>query len=283
MSKPAENHPGSPAAEVRLVSSLELLADMGRDFATSLDLEGTLRRALVRITDYLDASGGALFLLDEDGAILRCEACVGESEITGLTLKSDQGIVGRSVRTNAGEVVRNARDDPAFDSSVDAETGVITRSILCAPLSVKDERIGAIELINKRTREGSGDGLFDEADLNLLEILSSSAALAILNARMAAALVEQERMRRELELAAEIQRNLLPDPPGDDFPVLGINIPARTVSGDFYDYFPLDDGRIAFCLGDVSGKGMNAALLMAKTASLFRCQRGLIPSKCHVL
>ena len=51
----------------------------------------------------------------------------------------------------------------------------------------------------------------------------------------------------------------------------GINLPARTVSGDFYDFFNLKDGRIAFCLGDVSGKGMNAALLMAKTASLFRC------------
>ena len=50
-----------------------------------------------------------------------------------------------------------------------------------------------------------------------------------------------------------------------------MNIPARTVSGDFYDILPVSDGRIAFCLGDVSGKGMNAAMLMAKTASLYRC------------
>ncbi len=267
MSEAAEKQDAAQAAAGRLTESLELLADMGRDFATSLDLEGTLHRALVRITDYLEASGGALFLLDEEGAILRCEACVGESEITGLTLKSDQGIVGRSVQTNTGAVIRKARDDPAFDSSVDALTGVTTRSILCAPLSVKDERIGAIELINKRSR----DGLFDGADLRLLEILASSAALAILNARMATALVEQERMRRELELAAEIQRSLLPAPSAADFPVHGINIPARTVSGDFFDFFTLQDGRIVFCLGDVSGKGMNAALLMAKTASLFRC------------
>src|SRR6185369_15313177 len=70
--------------------------------------------------------------------------------------------------------------------------------------------------------------------------------------------------------ASEIQRSLLP-PADPDLPIQGINRPIREVSGDFYDYFALPDGTVAFCLGDVSGKGMNAALLMAKTASLFRC------------
>src|SRR5690606_38253973 len=79
------------------------------------------------------------------------------------------------------------------------------------------------------------------------------------------------RERHELELAAEIQRDLLPQPSRRDFPVHGINIPARSVSGDFYDILRLPDGRIWFNVGDVSGKGMNAALLMAKTSSLFRC------------
>jgi sigma-B regulation protein RsbU (phosphoserine phosphatase) len=78
-------------------------------------------------------------------------------------------------------------------------------------------------------------------------------------------------VRRELELAAEIQRNLLPAPRPAPFPVFGVNVPARTVSGDFFDILPLSHQRIAFCLGDVAGKGMNASLLMAKTASLYRC------------
>lgn len=255
------------AAVSRIGSSLELLADMGRDFAGSGDIDGTLGRALQRITDYLDAEGGALFLLEDEGRILTCHSCVGQTEITGITLKSDHGIVGRCVQTNTGEIVRDVALDPSFDSSVDEQTGFTTKSILCAPLSIKDEVIGSIELINKK----GGDNLFDEGDLTLLEVLSSSAALAILNARMSEKLVEQEKVRRELELAAEIQRNLLPAEREDGFPVAGINIPARTVSGDFYDFFPLEDGRIVFCLGDVSGKGINAALLMAKTASLFRC------------
>ena len=239
---------------------------MVREFSTSMDIEATLLHALDQITDHLNAEGGALFLLEENGEILRCACCVGATEITGIRLPSTKGIIGRSVQSDQGTIVRDVSKDPDFNTEVDKETGFTTKSILCAPLSVQEEMLGAIELINKR----DGDGLFATEDLHLLEALSTSAALAILNARMAAALVEQERLKRELELAAEIQRSLLPTPPDEPFPVHGINLPARTVSGDFYDFFHLDDGRIAFCLGDVSGKGMNAALLMAKTASLFR-------------
>ena len=80
-----------------------------------------------------------------------------------------------------------------------------------------------------------------------------------------------EELQHELELAREVQKSLLPGAAGCIEGVVGQNLSAKAVSGDFYDYFRLPDGRIAFCLADVSGKGMNAALLMAKTASLFRC------------
>ncbi len=246
---------------------LELLSLLGAEFASTRDLDATLAMAVEKITRYVDAAGGALFMLDETGAKLRCHACWGATEITGMTLDADQGIVGRCVQANTGEIVRDVSRDPSFNSGVDAETGFTTRSILCAPMSVKDERIGAIELVNK----AGGDGLFADSDLQVLMGLSASAALSIVNARQAEALVEQERVKRELELAAEIQRSLLPTARPEPFPVHGINMPARTVSGDFYDFFEVEDGCICFNLGDVSGKGMNAALLMAKTASLYRC------------
>lgn len=267
------------AAGDRADSNLDLLVEMTRDFAASLDIEKTLARALDRVIEYLDAAGGALFLLENEGKNLRCCAAVGATDIAGIVMSADDGIVGRCVRNNTGEIVRDVADDPDFYSGVDAETGFTTRSILCAPMRVQDQRIGAIELVNKR----GGDGLFADADLQFLQALSSAAALAILNARMAEALVEQERVRRELELAAEIQRSLLPSPRPEAFPVHGINVPAREVSGDFYDFFTLDDGRICFALGDVSGKGMNAALLMAKTASLFRCLGKTRPEPGHLL
>jgi len=255
------------SAEARVYDHLELLSEMGQDFVSSRDIEASLMRAVKHITEYVNAEGGALFMLEDEGKTLVCRASVGATEINGLSLPSDQGIVGRSVQDNRSDIIRDAQNDDRFYKGVDEQTGYTTLSILCAPMSVKDERIGAIELINKK----SDDGLFNDEDLRLLEAMTASAALAIHNARMAEALVEQERLARELELAAEIQRSLLPDEPDDDFPVAGINYPARTVSGDFYDFFELPDGRICFNLGDVSGKGMNAALLMAKTASLYRC------------
>jgi len=78
-------------------------------------------------------------------------------------------------------------------------------------------------------------------------------------------------LNRELDLAREIQKSLLPHQQDTTFPVAGINIAAKQLSGDFYDFYSRPDGRIYFSLGDVSGKGANAALLMAKTSSLFRC------------
>ena len=258
---------GDPATSALLGDHLELLARIGQDFATSLDIGKTLHKALARIASHLDAEAASLFLVGPHDDELVCEACVGPVDITGLRIASSQGIVGRAVAANRCQMVRDARLDPDFARSVDEGTGFTTRSILCAPLSVKDRRVGAIELVNKAT----GDGLFSEPDRQMLEALASSAALAVINARLTSQLIAQEKLRRELELAADIQRNLLPRRQPEPYPVCGVNRAARSVSGDFYDIFTLSDGRIAFNIADVSGKGINAALLMAKTSSLYRC------------
>lgn len=90
-------------------------------------------------------------------------------------------------------------------------------------------------------------------------------------------------IQKDLEIAREIQQALLPVSMGDDAAICAINLAAKEVSGDFFDYFPLADGRIFFNLADVSGKGMNAALLMAKTSSLFRCLGKAIHSPAKLL
>ncbi len=246
---------------------VELIAVMSRAFADSRNIESTLRRGLVAITDYLEAEGGAVFLLSEDGVTLRCTAAVRASTgIEGMEMASDRGIVGRCAQHKRGELVRDAKDDPEFFADFDEVTRYQTQSIVCAPMSVRDECIGAVELVNKV----STDAQFTDDDLHILQAMASAAALAILNARMSESLVEQERLGRELELAAEIQRNLLPPEQDTTFPIHGISLPAYDVTGDFYDFFTLADGQICFIIGDVAGKGMNAALLMAKTASLAR-------------
>ncbi len=250
-----------------VLNHLELLSELHHEFVSTRDLNATLARAVTMIRDYLNAEAGALFLLDRENDELSCQASNGPVDVTGLTLRSDQGIVGRCVTGDCARIVRDVSLDPNFHADVDEQTGFCTRSILCAPMSVQGEAIGAIELLNKR----GGDGLFNEGDLQLLQVLATAAAMSIKNARMADELVEQERVARELELAAEIQRSLLPGETPEGFALFGVNYPARVVSGDFFDYFPLADGRVMFSLGDVSGKGMNAALMMAKTASLLRC------------
>ena len=250
-----------------LAGHLELLAKMSGHLAVTLNIEDTIEKALELISKYVNAEAGSLFLLEDDGLRLTCKASVGPVNIRGVTLKSGEGIVGQCISENASRMVRDVSTDSNFAHSVDDATGFHTRSILCSPMSTQNIRLGAIELINKK----DGDGLFSETDLMMLQTLTAAAALAVRNARMTEVLVNQERVNREIELAIEMQRSLLPPARSAPFPVCGINLPAYEVSGDFYDFFELDDGRIYFSLGDVSGKGMDAALLMSKTASLFRC------------
>lgn len=243
---------------------LSLLAEMAQSFASSLDINETLTNAIEKFILYLNAEAASIFLLENDNSELVCRGCAGPVDITGLRLPATAGIVGKTVMSRRSQIVRDVSKDPDFAQNVDKDTGFVTRSILCAPLIVQDECIGALELINKR----GGDGLFDDRDKNFLLALASAGALAIHNARMADKLVEQERLQKELELAREIQESLLPTAPEESFPVQGINVPALEVSGDFYDFFQRRDGLIYFNLADVSGKGMNAALLMAKVSSL---------------
>ncbi len=245
---------------------IDLIAEMSHEFTTSRDLGQALQRGLKRVTAFVEAEAASLFLIEEQTGELVCRACVGPVDITGLRLPAGHGVVGRVVRQNAVAIVKDARNDPDFGALVDRHSGLTTRSILCAPLSVRDQRLGAIELINK-----AGNGFFRPRDRQLLRALGASAALAISNARLTRAMVDQERVRRELELAAEIQRSMLPGRMPDNFPVSGLNRPAHEVSGDFFDILKLADGRIAFAVGDVSGKGINASLVMVKATSLFRC------------
>jgi sigma-B regulation protein RsbU (phosphoserine phosphatase) len=251
----------------RLAGDMELLLAISQDFVGSPAMSETLANAVRQIMAYMETEAASIFLLDASNEKLTCLACAGPVSIEGLSIARNQGIVGRALASNSVQMVRDVSADGDFSTAVDDSTGFVTRSILCAPLVVKGRMLGALEVINKR----KGDGLFDLADKQFLQVLAGMVSLAVHNAQMTEALVEQERMRRELDLAREIQRNLLPNPPAAGFPVHGLNLSAMEVSGDFYDFFTLADGRIAWGLGDVSGKGMNAAMLMAKTISLFRC------------
>lgn len=147
---------------------------------------------------------------------------------------------------------------------------------------MQEEKLGAIEFINKIPDLDNPEGLFDEVDASLLNILASSAALAIRNATMARELVLTETLQHELALARGIQESFLPAF-DEQHPISGINLAAKNVSGDFFDYLQLPDGRYVFNIGDVSGKGMNAALLMARAHSLFHCLAKTMESPARIM
>lgn len=245
--------------------ALGFLAELSESLAVSLDLRETLDMAVTRIAGFMHAEAASLFLLDAATGVLECRICVGPVDINGLKIAVGQGVVGRCVAENATQIVREARNDPRVNANVDAETGFATRSILCAPLATARGVIGALEVINRRD-----GGLFDEDDAEILRLIAAPAALAISNAQLAHGLVEQQRIKRELELARKIQKSMLPRRRRGAFPLLGVNLPAHEISGDFYDFFDLPDGRLGFVIGDISGKGLDAAFLMVRVAGLLR-------------
>jgi sigma-B regulation protein RsbU (phosphoserine phosphatase) len=240
------------------------------DFANSLDIEDTLNSTLSTLMRDLSTEAASVFLFNPDQSELICHACAGPVDVRGMRIPRGQGIIGTALELGRIQMVRDTRQTPGFYQALDQATGFTTRSLLCAPLLVQERTLGAIELLNKRPTQENPDGLFGDIDVQLLDILASAAALAIRSATMAHELVRGETLRRELQLARGIQESFLPPFNAVD-PIVGLNQAAKNVSGDFYDYQRLPDGRYAFNLGDVSGKGMDAAILMARAHSLYHC------------
>jgi phosphoserine phosphatase RsbU/P len=134
---------------------------------------------------------------------------------------------------------------------------------------VKSRLIGVLTAYNKNNESG-----FTGDDKRLLSIIASQSAQVIENASLYEEQLELNKIRRDLELASKIQKKLLPgqQPEIDHYTVCGKNLTARTVGGDFFDFIKTADNRWVICLGDVSGKGLPASLLMASTQAILRGQ-----------
>jgi sigma-B regulation protein RsbU (phosphoserine phosphatase) len=230
----------------------------------------------------MDAEAATLWLLEgtppDPHARLVCQASVGPSSITGLSIPLDRGIIGRCLSTGEPELVADPSSDPDFVHPPTLGVPFVVRSLMCAPIAAMGRRVGVVEVVNRL-----GGGAFNEQDLDILAALAAAAGLAVVNAQMAQEHAEQERLRRELELAAAVQRDLLPRDVPADAAIHGYSRPARGVSGDFYDMIRLPDSRTVFALADVSGKGMNAALIMVKAATLFRTWGRRLPEPGRLL
>ncbi|MGC6471427.1 MAG: PP2C family protein-serine/threonine phosphatase [Parvibaculales bacterium] len=242
---------------------LDIIYRMMSAFSSNADVDEALQQGLQYVQKSLNAEAASFFILDEEKQTVTCRACFGPVDITGLEIPQDQGIVGSVIAAGDTRFIADCVADPDFNSAVDEKTGFTTRSMICAPVAGLDKKFGALQLINKL----DANPLFKTEDAALVTVLANSAALALSNSEMTKAIVESEKTKRDLRMAARIQENLFPQT--SHAVAHGHNIPMKGVSGDLYDFVERD-GRLYFCLGDVAGKGINAALVMAKTHSLFR-------------
>jgi len=185
----------------------------------------------------------------------------GREEIEDVTVSKH--IIEETVNRRVAILSADAMGDQRFSASMSVMNFKI-RSVMCAPLIASDEVLGVIHLDTTRQ-----DKRFTTADLELFTAVANQTALAIANARMHERLIIRQRTERDLALARRVQTSFLPGEPPNipGFEFCAWYKAAFQVGGDFYDFIPLADGRLAIVVGDVAGKGMPAALMMARMMS----------------
>ncbi len=188
--------------------------------------------------------------------------------VAALRIPIGQGLVGACVSHNESILVNDASLDERFLRTVDRETGYVTKSVLTMPLRGTDGKpVGALQVLNK-------PGGFSPEDLDLLGLCSSYAASTLETQRLRTEAEMAQLLLREMEIARDVQQHLLPQnqPPIPGVDYAGFCRSAELVGGDYYDFLPMPEGGLFFTLGDVSGKGIAAAVMMASIQATLRAQ-----------
>ena len=198
-----------------------------------------------------------------------------------LTVPRGKGIAGWVFEHGEPLLIPDAYADERFYKEADRQTGFVTRSILCAPLKRDDKIIGVLQVLNPRMKNA-----FEPEDLDGFSAYANLTATAIEKLRAIERMRAQERVERDLAIAAEIQSEILSraipaEVPGACF--AAHNTPAANVGGDFYGVFVRSPEEIYFTIGDVSGKGISAALLMAQTLSAMHFVFAATSGPAHAL
>lgn len=247
---------------------LALISKVGITLLASATLNETLEQIVALVFEAVPADRCLIMMRDEGSEDLRVAVArlrdrvgeVGEIRVSRNVL--DEVVIrGKSVLTS------DAQHDPRFASGTVVLQGV--RSVLAVPLGVADKVFGIIYADSP-----IAEGRFTEDHLKVLTTLASVAAIRVENARLVEARLERERLERELALASEIQQRFQPTAPPHvtGYELQGISFPCYEIGGDYYDFIERDDGRLVIALGDVSGKGTAAALLMSSLHAAIHAQ-----------
>jgi len=234
----------------------EILLDVDRLISSSLNLDEVLELILDSLKRLVKYDAAAIFLIDKE------KREVGEIKTRGfdpaiepdLILKLGQGLVGWVAVNRQPVIVPDVEKDPRY-----IEARHETKSEIVAPIITDQRTIGVFNLESDRVNT------YDSEDLNLLTAFASHCAVAIERTRLHEEILIKKKLEEELLIARKIQESFLPpkDPVLTGLDISGINIPSEQVGGDYYDFIPIIEDQIGIVIGDVSGKGIPAALIMA--------------------
>ena len=258
----------TPRDDGRL-ADLEQLLDVARQLGATVELDPLLAAIAAAATSLLDCERATVFLLDRKAGELSSRLATGiaGSPIEEIRFPVTLGIAGEVARTGAAINIPDAYADPRFYPEFDRRSGYRTRSMLTIPLIAHDgATVGVLQLLNKL------GGLFAARDEEIAGFLGTQAGVAIHRQLLLEQFAVKQRIERDLNIARDIQRGLLPrNPPViPGFDIAGWNRPADETGGDYYDFMPVDGGGLAITIADATGHGIGPALVVSETRALFR-------------
>jgi len=257
--------PEADADEVaRLRSRLAMIYQVTDAIDITMSLDESLDKALGKLLDiFPQADVAVLMLRDRNTETMAPRASRLRSGLDPSQVTVSSTVMRKTAERGQALLSTVAADDPRLHQTMTIKRHSIA-SLMCVPLLYREEVTGLLYVDSRRPGVA-----FHEDDLALLTWVGKEISLAVERAEMRRELLRRQRVERDMHLAAEVQRSFLPDGPpsvaGYEFALHHVS--ALGVGGDFYDFLPLGEGRLALVLGDVSGRGISAALLMARLSS----------------
>jgi serine phosphatase RsbU (regulator of sigma subunit) len=248
---------------------LSIVSQVGIALLPRTSLEDTLKMTIDLVFQAIPAERGFLFLKEDDE--LTCKIARGAHEgalPTASQVQLSRSITNKVISEGASVLTSDAMHDPRFQSQNSIVLSQI-RSVMAVPLASGEETFGMIYVDNPFHSR------FKEEDLKVLTTIASVASIKIEHERLLEERLEKRRMEEELKVASEIQMRLQPvsAPQIEGWDMTGVSFPCREIGGDYYDFIRRkSDNRLIVAVGDVSGKGTGAALLMSSLHAAVRAQ-----------
>jgi sigma-B regulation protein RsbU (phosphoserine phosphatase) len=261
------------------IERLQTIVEASKLINSSIEADSLFNSILSVARDELEVERGTLYFVDDVRREIWSKIAEGINA-RELRLPIGKGLAGSVAETGEPVILHDAYSDPRFDSTSDLRSGYRTRSMLCVAIHNRERRIvGVLQLLNKK------HGSFGPRDIEFLDAISDHMAIAMENATLHIEILEKNRMQRELQLGREIQSRLLPPPPSDikRTKIGASSVPCYEVGGDYFDFIEYKNGDIGLAIGDVSGKGVASAMIMASIQAALRVAAPLEPDLASLM